>query len=65
VVFLNKPWRHIEYIQASDRVYRIGQDSDVLIVSILLDTGDKDNLSTRMEDIMEWSKQMFSELVGE
>lgn len=64
MVFLNKPWRHVDYAQASDRIHRIGQDTDVTIYSLVLDTGDEDNLSTRMEFINDWSKQQFDSIVG-
>ena len=64
VIFLNKPWRSIEYAQASDRVHRIGQDTPVDIISLLLDTGDEPNLSTRMEDIINWSNKQYGEIVG-
>jgi len=65
MVFLNKPFRFTDYLQASDRIHRIGQDADVYIYTIILDTGKAGNLSTRMEDIMEWSRDQFSDLVGE
>jgi SNF2 family DNA or RNA helicase len=65
VVFLNKPWRITDYEQAYSRVHRIGQDCDVDIFNFSLDTGGKDNLSTRMEDIVNWSKEMFEGIVGE
>jgi SNF2 family DNA or RNA helicase len=64
VIFLNKPWRHTEAAQAEDRVHRIGQDTDVYIYNFILDTGNKPNLSTRMEDIVSWSKEMFEGMVG-
>lgn len=63
VVFVNKPWRSIEYQQASDRVHRIGQDTEVYIYTMLLDTGKEGNLSTRMEDIMKWSDEQFGAIV--
>jgi len=64
VVFLNRPWRHTDELQASDRVHRIGQDTEVVIYTMVLDTGVKSNLSTRMEDIINWSKDMFEGIVG-
>lgn len=64
VIFLNKPWRHVDYLQGSDRVYRIGQDEDVYIYGIILDTGQEPNLSSRMEEIADWSKMMFDGIVG-
>lgn len=65
VIFLNKPWRSIEYQQASDRVHRIGQDTDCDIISLVLDTGKEANLSTRMEDIMQWSSDQFDQIVDQ
>lgn len=62
-VFINRPWRQTDYDQASDRIYRIGQDTDVTIVTLTLDTGDKPNLSTRMGDILSWSKEMSDLIV--
>lgn len=63
VIFLNKPWRSVEYQQASDRVHRIGQDTECEIISLVLDTGKEPNLSTRMEDIMQWSGDQFDQIV--
>ena len=65
VIFLNKPWRHVDISQAEDRVHRIGQDTDVKIFTFTLDTGSKPNLSTRMDDIIAWSKEMFTGIVGD
>lgn len=65
VIFLNVPFRSVDYYQASDRVYRIGQDTEVFIYKLVLDTGETPNLSTRMQDILSWSKQQFGEIVGE
>jgi SNF2 family DNA or RNA helicase len=63
VIFLNPPWRSVDHQQAQDRVYRIGQDTKVQIFNFSLDTGDMPNLSTRMEDILSWSKQQFEIIV--
>lgn len=65
MIFLNKPWRSIEFTQTADRIHRIGQDTPVYIYSFLLDTGEEDNLSTRMESIINWSANMFAHLVNE
>lgn len=61
--FLNKPWRHSDYSQASDRIHRRGQDTEVTIYTLLLNTGSKPNLSTRMEEVMKWSKKLFDSIV--
>jgi len=65
IVFLNNPWRYVDKIQAEDRCHRIGQDTEVYIYTFVLDTGSKLNLSTRMEEIVSWSKNMFNGIVGE
>jgi SNF2 family DNA or RNA helicase len=64
VIFINQPWRSVDKSQAEDRVHRIGQDTDVKIYTFILDTGLKPNLSTRMADIVQWSKEMFEGIVG-
>ena len=63
VIFLNVPFRSTDYDQASERCYRIGQDTDVYIYKLILDTGEKHNLSTRMQDILSWSKEQFGQIV--
>ena len=63
VFFLNVPFRDVDFQQASDRCYRYGQDAEVYIYKLILDTGDEPNLSTRMSDIMAWSKQQFDNIV--
>lgn len=65
VIFLNVPFRSVDYEQASDRCYRIGQDTEVYIYKLVLDTGEAPNLSTRMQDILAWSKDEFSAIVGD
>lgn len=64
-IFLDKTFRDVEYKQASDRIYRIGQDTDVYIYTVILDTGNEPNLSTRMNDIVAWSKEQFGEIIGD
>ena len=44
-------------------MHRIGQDTDCDIISLVLDTGKEANLSTRMEDIMQWSSDQFDQIV--
>lgn len=63
-IFLNVPFRSVDYAQASDRIYRIGQDSTVYIYKLTLDTGSEPNLSTRMQDIIAWSREQFESIVG-
>lgn len=63
VIFLNVPFRSVDYEQARDRCWRYGQDTDVYSYKLVLDTGDVPNLSTRMQDILAWSKAQFDAIV--
>ena len=61
--FFGTPWRSADYNQCCDRIYRIGQTTDVNIYNVLLDTGSELNLSTRMNDILNWSDNMFNNMI--
>lgn len=61
--FFGTPWRSADYNQCCDRIYRIGQTTDVNIYNVLLDTGGELNLSTRMNDILNWSDNMFNNMI--
>ena len=63
-VLLNPPFRDHEYKQATSRVNRLGQDSIVRITSMLLDTGVEPNISTRSNEIMEWSRASVNAIMG-
>lgn len=60
--FFGTPWRSTDYKQASDRIHRIGQTDDVIIYNVLLKSEGK-NLSTRMQEILSWSDEMFNGLI--
>lgn len=63
-VLLNTPFRDYIYQQTTARIDRLGQKQTVLIYTYQLDTGDVPNVSTRSNDIMEWSRKMVEELLG-
>jgi len=63
LIFLNRPFRYHEYLQTSDRIHRIGADTDCFIITFELDTGEEPNLSTRMAEIIADSKQFFDDVV--
>jgi hypothetical protein len=63
-VFTNQPFRDHEKVQAQARVDRLGQDSPVSFYDILLDTGNEPNISTRAEEIMQWSRQQVAAILG-
>ena len=58
IVFCNLPWRDADFTQASNRVWRIGQDTPCEILTLHLSTSECLNLSDRVVDIMDWSKRM-------
>lgn len=61
--FFGPPWRSTDFEQCSDRIHRIGQTVPVSIYTVLLNTGTTLNLSTRMDSILQWSKEMFESSV--
>lgn len=64
VIFLNQPFRAYEHEQAAARVYRLGQTAQVYIYNIVLDTGEEGNLSTRMQEIQNWSREQTDAMLG-
>ena len=60
--FFGTPWRSADFDQCCDRIYRIGQTTDVFIFNVLMDS-EKLNLSTRMENILNWSNKMFGAMI--
>lgn len=61
--FFGPPWRDGDFQQCSDRIHRIGQTDDCHIYMVTLDTGESLNLSTRMDNILAWSKQMTEAVI--
>ena len=62
-VLTNLPYRDYEYIQATSRIDRIGQDKQPYVYILQLNTGNTPNISTRNEDIMEWSRAQVSAMM--
>ncbi len=62
--FFGTPWRSTDFDQCCDRIHRIGQTSSVYIFNILLKSQEK-NLSSRIDEIMQWSGDMFGAMINE
>jgi hypothetical protein len=62
--FFGTPWRSTDMEQASDRIHRIGQTDPCTIWVAVLSTS-MPNLSSRMQDILNWSAKMFGGLIDD
>lgn len=65
LILFDIPYRHYMWEQAVHRIHRIGQDCQCYIYELTLDTGSESNISTRAEDIMQWSKEMVESILGQ
>jgi len=64
IIFLNQPFRSGEKEQAAARAFRFGQDTQVYIYDIILDTGEIPNLSTRAQQILQWSEDQVTAILN-
>lgn len=64
IILLNSPFRQYILDQAVARAYRKGQDSRVIVYKVTLDTGDIPNISTRSDDILQWSAEQVAAMLG-
>ncbi len=64
MIATNPPFRTHEWEQAVSRLHRLGQTSQVRIYTMMLDTGDKPNISTRTIDIVKWSQDQIEKIMG-
>ncbi len=64
IVMLDVPPRQYMWDQTISRCHRLGQENPVYIYEITLDTGNEPNVSTRSEDIIVWSRNQVTALLG-
>lgn len=64
IIMLNQPFRDAIRTQTIARAARLGQDKQVDVFDCLLDTGTQPNISTRSNDILEWSAAMTASILG-
>lgn len=63
-IFIDQPFRDYIKKQAEARTDRLGQTMPVSFFNCLLDTGKESNISTRSNDILEWSKAQVEAILG-
>jgi len=63
MIMMDSPFRSYLRDQATARCVRQGQDQDVNIEDVFLDTGNEPNISTRSRDILSWSRQQVEEIL--
>lgn len=64
IIALDLPFRMYIFEQAVSRVWRIGQDQEVLVYIPTLDTGDKPNINQRNFDIISFFNNAVEEMTG-
>ena len=64
VLMCNQPWRSYIKDQAVARANRIGQDTQVTVYVIVLDTGTEPNVSSRALDVVRWSQEQCEAITG-
>jgi len=64
VLMVNVPFRNYILEQAISRVHRLGQDSQTVVYTAVLDTGVEPNISSRNVDILKWSQDQVEKILG-
>lgn len=65
VIFFSKDYRDVNNRQAMDRAHRIGQTEEVSVFTVLLDSGNLLNISTKADQITRWSAEQFDAMMNE
>ena len=64
IILLDLPFRTYTLDQALARVYRMGQEKQVIAIYTKLDTGEEYNINSRNIDILKWAKDAVEEITG-
>jgi len=64
MILINQPFRDAIRVQTIARAARLGQDGPVFVWDMLLDTSDEPNISTRSNDILQWSQESVASILG-
>ena len=61
VIFIDTPWTYADFEQASDRIYRIGQNKSVFIITLIA----KDTYDERVQEILNTKKEISGYIVDD
>lgn len=64
MILVDSPFRDYILQQAVSRIHRLGSDTQTNVYITSLDTGAVPNISSRTNDILKWSQQQTSEILG-
>lgn len=64
MIMLNAPFRAYIQEQAIARIHRLGADTQTYVYMVNLDTGKEVNISTRSIDILAWSQDQVTKIMG-
>jgi SNF2 family DNA or RNA helicase len=64
IIMINVPFRSYIQEQAISRINRLGATTQSYVYTLMLDTGEKPNISTRTVDILKWSQQQVEAITG-
>jgi superfamily II DNA or RNA helicase len=64
MIMIDSPFRSYIREQAISRIHRLGADTQVVVYEVSLDTGDEPNISTRSSDILAWSQEQVTAIMG-
>ena len=64
IIMLNQPYRSYMIEQTVARINRIGATTQAKVFNVVLDTGEKSNISSRSFDIARWSAQQVEAITG-
>ena len=63
MILVNVPFRNYVLEQAVSRIHRLGQTSQTVVWTAILDTGKEPNISSRNIDILKWSQEQVEKIL--
>lgn len=64
MIMINMPFRDYIFDQTVARIWRLGATTQTRIFTIILDTGEAPNISSRNLDILKWSREQVEKILN-